>query len=105
MAVWPPSAPPMAHGLPGSVGSASVELFLPLRWVTPMGWIGGRYSTSKPAPATYGRRRSTSASVPWRPGSSDAEHGNVSYQALKRARGRSTTMGYSGEDPARLVSA
>ena len=42
MAVWPPSAEPMAQGLPGSSGPAPSVLFGPLRSVTPMGWIGGR---------------------------------------------------------------
>lgn len=36
-------------------------------------------------PATYGSSRSQSANVPWRPGSGDAERGNSSYQAEKRA--------------------
>ena len=42
MAVWPPSALPMAHGLPGSSGPALSVLLGPLRWLTPTGWMGGR---------------------------------------------------------------
>ena len=34
--------PPIAHGLPGSSDPATRALFLPLRCVRPMGWIGGR---------------------------------------------------------------
>ena len=41
-ASWPPSALPIAHGLPTSSGPGSSELFLPLRKLVPMGWIGGR---------------------------------------------------------------
>ncbi len=59
-AVWPPAAAPIAHGLPGSAGRAVVTLFGPLRCVVPIGWIGGRYSTSKPIAATYGSRSTTS---------------------------------------------
>jgi hypothetical protein len=36
---------------PTSSGSAVDELLRPLRWRVPIGWIGGRYSTSKPMPA------------------------------------------------------
>lgn len=39
MAVWPPSGPPMAHGLPGSSGPACSVLPGPFRWLRPMGWI------------------------------------------------------------------
>ena len=41
-AVWPPSAEPIAHGLPGSLGPLSVRLLGPLRNARPIGWIGGR---------------------------------------------------------------
>ena len=41
-AVWPPSGPPIAQGLPGSPGSAVGALLRPLRWVRPIGWMGGR---------------------------------------------------------------
>ena len=39
---WPPSGPPIAHGLPGSPGAAASALLRPLRFVRPIGWIGGR---------------------------------------------------------------
>lgn len=38
----PPSAEPMAQGTPGSSAPGERLLFGPLRWVVPMGWIGGR---------------------------------------------------------------
>ena len=41
-AVCPPVASPIAHGEPGSPGPAVSALFAPLRFVTPIGWIGGR---------------------------------------------------------------
>ena len=69
----PPSGPPMAQGLPTSSGAALRELFLPLRAVRPMGWIGGRYSTSNPIAAIAGKRSSTSRNVPCRPGCAAAE--------------------------------
>ena len=50
-AVCPPSAAPIAHGLPTSSGPATSVLSRPLRCATPTGWIGGRYTTSKPAAA------------------------------------------------------
>ena len=53
-----PRRAPMAQGLPGSSGSAVTALLRPLRWVAPIGWIGGRYSTSKPIAAMSGRRAS-----------------------------------------------
>ena len=49
-ASWPPSAAPIAHGLPTSSGAASSVLLRPLRRSRPIGWIGGKYSTSKPMP-------------------------------------------------------
>ena len=51
----------------------------------------GRYTTSKPISATYGRRASQSAKVPCLPGSRAVERGKNSYQELKRARTGSTT--------------
>ncbi len=42
MASCPPSAPPIAHGEPGSFGPTTSVLFGPLRYDTPIGWIGGR---------------------------------------------------------------
>src|SRR5580765_8630541 len=90
MALCPPSGEPIAHGLPGSFGLALAELFFPFRCVTPMGWIGGRYKTSNPMEAMYGRRSSQSLNVPCPP---LLEHdlGNISYQALNLAFSRSTT--------------
>ena len=41
-ASWPPSFAPIAQGLPGSRGPATSALFFPLRFVRPIGWIGGR---------------------------------------------------------------
>ena len=79
---------------PGAAGIAPAAdfglLFGPLRSVTPIGWMGGRYSTSNPIDATYGNSFSTSANVPCFPGSEAAERGNISYQVEKRARSRST---------------
>ena len=80
IALCPPSSAPMAHGLPTSSGRASSVLFGPLRRSRPIGWIGGKYSTSKPRRATYGSSASTSAKVPCRAGSFEAERGNSSYQ-------------------------
>ena len=39
-------------------------MFLPLRWAMPIGWIGGKYSTSKPMSRTYGNFRMTSSKLP-----------------------------------------
>jgi len=88
-AVWPPSALPMAHGQPGSADVQVVALLRPLRCVCPIGWIGGRYSTSNPICAISGRSRSQSRKVPCRPPLPN-ERGNSSYHALNTAFGRST---------------
>lgn len=63
-----------------------------------MGWIGGRYTTSKPIAAMAGSRSAALRNVPLTgcsPGSTTApsERGNISYQEPKRARLRSTTSG------------
>ena len=50
-----PRPPPIAHGLPGSSGAGVSVLLRPLRKLRPIGWIGGRYRTSKPIAATYGQ--------------------------------------------------
>ena len=42
IASCPPSVAPIAHGLPTSPGPARSALLRPLRFVTPIGWIGGR---------------------------------------------------------------
>ncbi len=86
MAVWPPSSLPMAHGLPGSLGPATRVLFGPLRCDRPMGWMGGRYTTSKPMAATSGSRLRAARRKP------PSERGNSSYQALNSARSRSTQI-------------
>ncbi len=56
MASWPPSGEPIAHGTPTSSGVAVRVLLRPLRCVVPIGWIGGRYTTSKPISAMASRR-------------------------------------------------
>ena len=77
---------------------ASSVLLRPLRFVRPIGWIGGTYTTSKPMAAICGRRHSASAKVvaPGRSGSRPCERGKSSYQAPNRARSRSTISGSSG---------
>src|SRR6266508_3186554 len=71
----------MAHGLPGSVGPAASVLFGPFRWVRPMGWMGGRYTTSKPMRWISWSRWTQSAKVPCAPGMRPWERGKSSYQA------------------------
>src|SRR5205823_3328749 len=56
--------------------------------VWPMGWIGGRYTTSKPIAAARSSCASASRKVAPRR-SSFPERGKNSYQAAKRARSRS----------------
>ena len=53
-ASWPPSSLPIAHGDPTSPGAAVAELLRPLRCTLPIGWIGGRYTTSNPISAMRG---------------------------------------------------
>jgi len=103
IAVWPPSAAPIAHGLPTSPGPAAGVLFLPLRFSRPIGWMGGRYTTSNPIAAMASKRSSRSAKVPCFPGSGEAERGKSSYHVLNRARSRSTTTVSVGDSqpPAR----
>src|SRR5579864_7172867 len=95
MDLCPPSVALIAHGLPGSSGAATSALLRPLRLVRPIGWIGGKYSTSNPISATSARRASQSANVPCSPPDA-AERGNISYHALKRANGGSTQSGSVG---------
>ena len=52
IASWPPSKAPIAQGLPTSSVLASRVLLRPLRRSRPIGWMGGKYSTSKPMPLT-----------------------------------------------------
>ena len=47
-ASWPPASLPMAYGLPGSSGPGVSVLLRPFRLARPIGWIGVKYSTSKP---------------------------------------------------------
>ena len=70
----------------------------PLRLTSPIGWIGGRYTTSKPIAATRRGARPRSE-VPCRAGgqarsgsdrSAPIERGKNSYQEPNSARGRST---------------
>ena len=57
-ASWPPSWEPIAQGEPTSqeeattVPPGNASVFGPFRLTSPMGWIGGRYTTSKPIEAT-----------------------------------------------------
>lgn len=88
----------MAHGTPGSQLPADSVLLGPLRKVDPIGWIGGRYTTSNPIAAMAGSRSAAVRKVPLtgaEPGSTTApsERGNISYQEPKRARLRSTSSG------------
>ena len=70
------------------------ELLRPLRCTLPIGWIGGRYTTSKPMSAMRAERAAAVVKVPCTglPSASQppVERGNISYHALKRASGRST---------------
>jgi hypothetical protein len=89
MSLWPPSAEPMAQGLPTSSGCAASVLLTPLRLTRPMGWMGGKYSTSKPmracrAAAPRRRERCRDGPAP-----NALERGNSSYQLLNCARLRS----------------
>src|SRR5262249_42084962 len=63
-ASWPPSSDPIAHGEPTSVSLATRALLRPLRLTRPIGWIGGRYTMSKPIAATAGSRLAAVAKVP-----------------------------------------
>ena len=87
----------MAHGVPGSPSTHETALLRPLRDVMPMGWMGGKYSTSNPMPAMYGSHFSQSLKVPWRSGIGEHERGNTSYQALNRAFFRSAVALSTGE--------
>src|SRR5262249_6053385 len=70
-ASWPPSAEPMAYGLPGSPASQRSELLRPLRLTRPIGWMGVKYSTSKPIAAMSGKRLIQSSKVPCLPNTAD----------------------------------
>src|SRR5689334_23125033 len=90
IASCPPPSEPIAHGEPTSSGSGVNELLRPLRFDTPIGWIGGRYRTSKPSSATRGRTSATPRKPPH-------ERGNSSYHAPNRASTRSTSTSYAAE--------
>ena len=81
---------PMTCTDPGSDGPAVIELFGPLRNSCPIGWIGGRYTTSNPMAAIRGSSRAAVRSVPWtgRPSLSvpPVERGKNSYQLPNWAR-------------------
>lgn len=87
--VCPPSAAPIAYGLPGSPSTAVTELLRPLRFFAPIGWIGGMYSTSKFIARICASRLITSSKLPCRCGSPLCERGNNSYQLAKCAARRS----------------
>src|SRR5438477_2550467 len=90
IASWPPSLEPIAHGLPGSPLFAVSALLRPLRFVLPMGWTGGKYTTSKPSSLSFGSTVRTPANPPH-------ERGKSSYHAPKRASSRSTSTVYEAE--------
>ena len=88
-ASWPPSSPPMAHGLPGSPGLA-VERVVGALAMGPADGVDGRQVDDVEAHARRRARagpppRGTCACRPATP-----ERGKNSYQAAKRARSRST---------------
>ena len=76
----------------------SRELLRPLRCTLPIGWIGGRYTTSKPILAMRGSASAAVANVPCTglPLASQppVDRGNISYHELNRASGRSTQTPY-----------
>ena len=96
IALCPPSSAPIAHGLPGSSAAGTSVLLRPLRLTRPIGWIGGKYRTSKPSAAMRGSRASQSENVPCPLPGGPHERGNISYQLEKRARSGSTMTGSGG---------
>ena len=79
-ASWPPSAPPIAYGEPGSSGPATSVLLRPLRFVD-ADRVDRRQVEH--VEAELGDRRARCASTPFRP---PQERGKSSYQEPKRAR-------------------
>ena len=74
----------------------------PCGFVTPIGWMGGRYTTSKPIAATPARRFAAVRNVPLFQLPSfrrraPSERGKNSYHAPTPARRRSTRISCSGE--------
>gem|GEM_PF-6483356 len=93
----------MAQGLPTSPGSARGVLLRPFRPVRPMGWTGGRYTTSKPSEAMSGSAAAAVAKVPCWP-AVPVERGKNSYQAPAKARGRQASTRSVGPRVARWRS-
>ncbi len=93
----PPSGEPIAHGTPTSAGPGVRVLLRPLRNVVPIGWIGGRYTTSKPIAAIAGNRRAAVRKLPCGSSAVPSERGKNSYQAPYSARSRSTSNGNVSE--------
>src|SRR5450759_3159291 len=99
IASWPPATDPVPYGEPGSVGRQVSELLRPLRLVVPMGWLGGRYTTSKPISAIAGSRSAAVCRVPEVHllvrllYSAPSERGKNSYHEPYSARSRSTRSG------------
>ncbi len=97
IAVWPPSAAPIAQGLPGSSGPATVRVVGALA-EAPADRVDRRQVEDVEA-----HRRDRRGAAPRRrrtcrgaPAPVAAERGNSSYHAPKRARSRSTTTASSG---------
>jgi hypothetical protein len=84
IASCPPSAEPIAQTEPTSSGTDSTLLLGPLRFTVPTGWIGGRYTTSKPIEAIRSSSLVAVVNVPCTglPDSSSppVERGKNSYQ-------------------------
>ena len=99
-ASWPPCLEPIAHGEPTSPSSGVSVLFRPLRLTSPMGWIGGKYTVSKPMSATRFSCAAVVSHVPWTglpiASTPPVERGNNSYQELTSASRRSTRMSATG---------
>ena len=68
-------------------------LLRPLRLVRPIGWIGGRYTTSKPIDAMWSSRPIASRSVCGPSAGATGERGKNSYHALNRPSAGSTSIG------------
>ncbi len=87
---------PDRPGGPDVVGPATNALFGPFRLILPIGWIGGRYTTSNPMAAMRGRSAAAVAKVPCRgvPSSFQppVERGKNSYHEPNSARRRSAIV-------------
>ena len=89
-ASWPPSGPPMAHGLPGSSGPATRLLSRPLRWVVPIGWIGRQVHDVEAEVGDVAR------GARWRPSARRSSAGTARTRRRGRRAGRSTQSGCGG---------